>query len=110
VIVEEAQGAASGIMRDGSVLRKTISERHGAQRKRVGWAEDDLRREFEIIRTSVFASLKGVARRSDDSGVQEQRRAAEGLISKLLAGAEQASLRGYRMEAISDSRKRSATS
>ena len=105
VIVEEAGGKASGIMRDGSVLRKVVSERHGAQRKRVGWTEDDLRREFEIIRATVFSALKRVARHSEDTGVQEQRGAAQGLLAKLLDGAEQASLRGYRLAALEQSRK-----
>ncbi|HYN81372.1 MAG TPA: hypothetical protein VES88_07720 [Gemmatimonadaceae bacterium] len=77
-------------MRDGSVLRKVVSERHGAQRKRVGWTEDDLRREFEIIRATVFA--------------------AQRLLAKLLDGAEQASLCGYRLAALEQSRKVAGTS
>jgi PAS domain S-box-containing protein len=109
VIVEEAEGKASGMMRDGSVLRKIVSERHGAQRKRVGWTEVELRREFEIIRATVVSALKRVARHSADSEVQEQRGAAQGLLAKLLAklldGAEQASLRGYRLAALEESRK-----
>jgi PAS domain S-box-containing protein len=105
VIVEEAAGQASGIMRDGSVLRKVVSERHGALRKRVGWMEEDLRSEFEIIRATVFSALKRVARQSGDSAVQEQRGAAQGLLAKLLDGAEQASLRGYRLAALEESRK-----
>ncbi len=60
VIVEEAQGRASGMMRDSSVLRKVVSERHGAQRKRLGWTEDELRREFEIVRLTVFTALNGL--------------------------------------------------
>lgn len=100
VIVEEARGGASGIMRDGTVLRRVISERHGALRKRVGWTEDDLTREFEIIRATVFTALRRVARRSSDPGVQEQRRSAQSLLGKLLDGAEQTSLRGYRLAAL----------
>jgi len=97
-------------MRDGSVLRKVVSERHGAQRKRVGWTEEDLRSEFEIIRATVFSALKRVARHSGDSALQEQRSAAQGLIAKLLDGAEQASLRGYRIAALEESRKIAGTS
>ncbi len=110
VIVEEAEGKASGIMRDGSVLRKVVSERHGAQRKRVGWTEDELRREFEIVRATVFAAVKRVARRSGDVGVQEDRQAAQGILAKLLDGAERASLRGYRLAALEESRRIVGTS
>ena len=110
VIVEEAQGKASGVMRDGSVLRKVVSERHGAQRKRRGWTEDDLRREFEIVRSTVFTALRRVARGSEEVAVQDQRRAAEALLAKLLDGAEQASLRGYRLAALEGSRKIVGTS
>jgi PAS domain S-box-containing protein len=105
VIVEEAQGKASGMMRDGSVLRKVVSERHGAQRKRLGWTEDELRREFDIVRSTVFTALRRVVRHSEEVAVQEQRRAAQGLLAKLLDGAEQASLRGYRLAALEGSRK-----
>jgi hypothetical protein len=105
VIVEEAGGEASGEMRDGGVLRRLISERHGAQRKRVGWSEADLKREFELIRAAVFAALRRVARHSKDPAVQEQRRAAQNLLAKLLDSAEETSLRGYRIAALDDSRK-----
>lgn len=110
VIVEEAQGKASGMMRDGSVLRKVVSERHGAQRKRLGWKEDELHREFEIVRSTVFTALRRVVRHSEEVAVQEQRRAAQALLAKLLDGAEQASLRGYRLAALEGSRKIGTTS
>ena len=105
VIVGEAGGEASGEMRDGGLLRRLISERHGAQRKRVGWSEEDLKREFELIRAVVFAALRRVARRSKDAAVQDQRRAAQNLLAKLLESAEETSLRGYRIAAMDDSRK-----
>jgi hypothetical protein len=92
------------------VLRKVVSERHGAQRKRLGWTEDELRREFEIVRSTVFTALRRVVRHSEDVAVQEQRRAAETLLAKLLDGAEQASLRGYRLAALEGSRKTVETS
>ena len=100
LIVEEAQGKASGVMRDGSVLRKVVSERHGAQRKRLGWTEDELRREFEIVRSTVFTALRRVVRHTQEVAVQDQRRAAQTILAKLLDGAEQASLRGYRLAAL----------
>ena len=98
------------MMRDGSILRKVVSERHGAQRKRLGWTEDELRREFEIVRSTVFMVLRRVVRNSEDIAVQDQRRSAQALLAKLLDGAEQASLRGYRSAALEGSRKIVATS
>jgi PAS domain S-box-containing protein len=103
VVVEEAEGEASAIMRDGSVLRRVISERHGAQRRRLGWTEKDLEREFDMLRAAVFAALRRVSRQDGEGGALE-RKAAQGLLDKLLRSAEEISLRGYRMAALDDSR------
>lgn len=104
VVVEDDDGGPSAVMRDGTALRRLISERHGAQRQRLGWTEDDLEREFSILRAAVFAALRRVARNSAKPELQKQRSAAQSVIAKLLDKAEETSLRGYRSSTRQDSR------
>ena len=100
VVIEEAQGGPSSVMRDGSVLRRIISERHGAQRQRLGWTEDELKLEFRILKTAVLEAANEVAidERMTEAGVA--RKAAEKLLMQLLDTAEEISVRGYRLAQI----------
>ena len=45
------------LLQDGGEIQRVISERHGRQRAELGWTEDALRREFEILREEVEASV-----------------------------------------------------
>jgi PAS domain S-box-containing protein len=100
VVVEEAHGGPSSLMRDGSVLRRIISERHGAQRQRLGWTEDELKLEFRILKAAVVEAANAVAidERMTDAGLA--RKAAEKLLMQLLDTAEEISVRGYRLAQI----------
>jgi PAS domain S-box-containing protein len=51
----EAQAA---LIADGTTIRGTISELHGAQRRRHGWSEADMEREFEILRAEVTRTVR----------------------------------------------------
>ncbi|MBD0320157.1 MAG: hypothetical protein ICV87_07485, partial [Gemmatimonadetes bacterium] len=51
-------GGQPDLLRDGSDLQRLISERHGAQRARLGWDEDALRREFVVLRQEIDAVLR----------------------------------------------------
>ena len=53
IIVEEVDGEASPLLADAMEIQRLISERHGAQRARLGWTEAAIRREFMIIREEV---------------------------------------------------------
>jgi hypothetical protein len=44
-------------MRDGTEIRRLISERHGVQRYRLGWSEEALVREFALLRERIDAVL-----------------------------------------------------
>lgn len=52
-IVEEAAGRPSHLLADAMEIQRLVSERHGAQRARLGWTESSVRREFMIIREEV---------------------------------------------------------
>ncbi|HUQ19699.1 MAG TPA: ATP-binding protein [Gemmatimonadaceae bacterium] len=51
--VEEAAGKPSQMLADAMEIQRLVSERHGAQRARLGWSEPAMRREFMIIREEL---------------------------------------------------------
>ena len=53
IVVEEVDGDASPLLADAMEIQRLVSERHGAQRARLGWTEAAMRREFMIIREEV---------------------------------------------------------
>jgi hypothetical protein len=60
IVVDEAGGESSQLLADAIEIQRLVSERHGAQRARLGWTEATMRREFMIIREE----LERVARES----------------------------------------------
>ncbi len=55
--VDLAAGSEGDHLRDGMAIQRSIAERHGAQRRRHGWREEEVRREFEILREEVGAAI-----------------------------------------------------
>jgi signal transduction histidine kinase len=53
VVIEESGGQPSPLLADATEIQRLVSERHGAQRARLGWTESAMRREFMIIREEV---------------------------------------------------------
>ncbi|HEU4456220.1 MAG TPA: ATP-binding protein [Longimicrobium sp.] len=45
-------------MRDSTAIQRTIAERHGSQRRRLGWTGDEIHREFRILREEVAAAVR----------------------------------------------------
>ena len=89
------EGGRPTLMRDGSEIQRVVAELHGAQRCRLGWTEEALRREFEILREEVEAVLAPVA---DGNGIDEGGEVME-LVRRLIRHAEHVSLRGFRASA-----------
>lgn len=52
-VLEEASGRPSQTLADAMEIQRLVSERHGAQRARLGWGEPAMRREFMIIREEM---------------------------------------------------------
>lgn len=102
VAVEDARGGPSGVMRDGSVLRRIIAERHGAQRQRLGFTEEELRREFRILRKCVEEGIVRASERDELSGDPAGLTAARTVLNRLLDTAEEISVRGYRLAAMDE--------
>lgn len=53
IVVEETAGESSPLLADAMEIQRLLSERHGAQRARLGWTEASMRREFMIIREEL---------------------------------------------------------
>jgi len=102
VAVEDAQGGPSNVMRDGSVLRRIISERHGAQRHRLGWSEAELRIEFEILKNAVDDAARKVGGGESDRQTKSALQAARVVLGRLLETAEEISLRGFRLAGMDE--------
>ncbi|MES2524798.1 MAG: ATP-binding protein [Gemmatimonadota bacterium] len=59
--IDVAAGEFDHAVRDGTAIQRIVASRHGAQRARLGWKLDEVRREFEILREELQAA---VARRA----------------------------------------------
>jgi PAS domain S-box-containing protein len=83
---------------DASAIQRTIAATHGAQRARLGWGEDEIRREFTIIGEELsFAVRRAAPRRVRDTNEREQEiRRAISLLEQFLAAAVRRSIGGYR--------------
>jgi PAS domain S-box-containing protein len=88
-------GAEPALMRDGSEIQRIISELHGAQRARLGWPQEALRREFALLRELADQALRREL--AADGAVPTD--AAMRVVAQLLHQAERVSLRGWRKAA-----------
>ncbi|HUQ81703.1 MAG TPA: ATP-binding protein [Gemmatimonadaceae bacterium] len=52
-ILDERTSERGPLIKDGTAIQRLISERHGAQRHRLGWTEEELRREHEMLLAEV---------------------------------------------------------
>jgi hypothetical protein len=94
VVIEESRGEPSSIIADGTVIRRMIAERHGAQRARLGWSVDALRHEHALLR----AEVEGAVRRRFLG--EREGRVAEAIrvIDQLLIDAEACAARALQRE------------
>lgn len=58
IVLEETRGQPSPIMADGADIQRLIADRHGAQRARLGWTVETLRKDHEILREEVSKALR----------------------------------------------------
>jgi len=91
VVLEEGGGQPSGLLADGTEIRRMISEKHGAQRARLGWSVDDIRREYAILRHELGRTIRRRARAIPDSAVDD----GLAILGRVIEQAEEASLRGF---------------
>src|SRR5215210_5998611 len=56
---------------DGTAIQRTLGERHGKQRFRLGWREEELKRDFEILREELSAAIRRRIHTERPSEVEE---------------------------------------
>jgi len=98
-ILDERGGMRVPLLADSAAIQRTISERHGAQRHRLGWTEEELRREHamllaEVERVVLDSSLLTGSPPGDTIP----------LLRVILNEAEEISVRGFREAAERQSR------
>jgi PAS domain S-box-containing protein len=91
VIVSEVGAEASTLLHDGNAIRNEIAERHGAQRRRLGWTARDIESEYD----ELLAQIEHVLR-ARSSVTEHQLDGAIELVSRLIAQSAAASVRGHR--------------
>jgi hypothetical protein len=52
-ILDERGGERLPLLADGTAIQRVIAERHGAQRHRLGWTEEELRHEYAALVAEV---------------------------------------------------------
>jgi PAS domain S-box-containing protein len=58
VVMEKGRAEPERLLRDGGAIQRVIAELHGGQRAQLGWTEEALRREFQILREEVDEGVR----------------------------------------------------
>ena len=87
-------------VRDGSAIQRLVAQRHGTQRARLGWREEEVRREFTILHEELAAAVRRAAPPrlggpTPESREREARRALE-VLGQFVVLAERLSVAAYR--------------
>jgi signal transduction histidine kinase len=90
ICIEEAGGQPSSLLGDGNDIQRLVAERHGAQRGRLGWTVEMIRREYAMVRDELFGVLRRRARAIPDSAIDEGCL----ILDHVLEQAENSSIRG----------------
>jgi hypothetical protein len=91
IAIEEGGGQPSGLIADGAEIQRILSEKHGAQRARLGWRPEDVQAEYAIVRDELARSIRRRARAVPDSAIDD----ALAILTRVLEQAEESSLRGF---------------
>jgi hypothetical protein len=96
-------GDGADTMRDSHEILRVIADRHGAQRSRLGWREDDIDAEVGALRDEAAKALeRRMADQSDD--VRRATPEAQALLAQLLEQAARVSRRAFRVAAAAAQR------
>lgn len=90
VILDTSKEDPVHLMRDGTEIQRAISELHGGQRARLGWSEESMKREFQILREEV---TRGIRQQLPQDGPESVDVLA--VLTRLIDRAERISLRGF---------------
>jgi PAS domain S-box-containing protein len=90
ITLDEGRGDPE-LMQDGTSIQRVIAERHGEQRRRIGWTAAHLRREFVLLREEV----EGLITREAGARSVPELAAALAVLYRLLDRAERNGLRAF---------------
>jgi hypothetical protein len=93
VVLGGSAEAGPGQLRDGSRIQRLVAELHAEQRRRLGWSEDELRRDFEVLREEVDRCIR--AQVAPGEGAE----AAAAIAARLLQQTQRISCQAYRAAA-----------
>jgi hypothetical protein len=89
--VEAGQGQPSGLVADGSDILRTLADRHGAQRQRLGWTAPALEREWQLLAEELHRAMGRSASPLSESTLTE----AGAIVDRYLEYARETSLRSF---------------
>ncbi len=92
ILLEQAADAVADILRDGNAIQRTIADRHGMQRYRLGWTAEALDREFDVLAAEVERAVRDAVR-GDGTSITRALVFIEGFLQQARRG----SLRAFRM-------------
>jgi hypothetical protein len=82
-------------MRDGNEIMRVISERHGAQRLRLGWTEADMEREVALLAEEAEKMLRAQSTPELAGSIER----ACSLVARFFDQATRTGRRAFRAEA-----------
>ncbi|HEX7980337.1 MAG TPA: ATP-binding protein [Gemmatimonadaceae bacterium] len=95
VTLEDSGGAPSILLTDAADLQRFIADRHGVQRARLGWTEEALARQHEILREEIDGAIRRHLPDPDTAGSVDE---ALGIVHRYLEIAAETSRRGLERE------------
>jgi signal transduction histidine kinase/CheY-like chemotaxis protein len=99
VIVSEAGSAAAELLRDGSVIQRTIAEQHGIRRYAQGWSEAGVRRDHQVFREEIERAVRSRIRSDVAPAKSPEVEEAVELLLQLVDKAETISAASWRRAA-----------
>jgi len=81
------------LLRDGSRIQRLVAELHAEQRRRLGWSEAELRRDFEVLREEVDRCVRAHVPAGEGA------EAAAAIAARLLQQTQRISVQAFRAAA-----------
>ena len=97
--METLSGDPTASLRDGTAIQRIVASRHGAQRARLGWSEDEVRREFAILGEELTAAARRYDPSEDSSRVDSPSSVL--LLHRFLEFAQNVSIESLRAARLS---------
>ena len=91
ITVSDVGVEASSLLNDGHAIRTEIAQRHGAQRRRLGWTEAQVALEYDLVMEEIERLLRARA-----GGTEPQIDGALGMVERLVEQGKAVGVRGYR--------------